>query len=584
MRLSALKKLKERWKNGTFTGMFSDWKWIASYSRRFKWRVVLSTALGIFSSTLGLIASIAGKFLVDVIIEYRADKLWQAALVMAGSALLSMGVSNLISRVRQRLYVDITNAIRADLFDRVMDAEWQSLSQFSSGDILNRFHSDISTVSDNAVGWLPNAIISIYSFAATFVVIWHYNPVMSMIALSSAPVILLTSRYLVNKQKAYRDEMMKTTDEVYAFETETLHNLDTIKSFGVMDFFSARLKNLQERYRQITLAWNMFQISTNVFMTVLSLIVEYAAYGYALFLLWGHQITYGTMTLFLQQRNSLSSAFRSLVGIVPGFINGSVSARRLQELTDLPQEMHNDAGIPPEFIQGGLTLRLDKVDFSYDNDKSILEGADFEACPGQITAIIGPSGEGKTTILRLLLGIISPRDGACGFLSDKNGFLPISPESRVLISYVPQGNTLLSGTIADNMRLAKHDATDEEIMTALELACAWKFVCQMPDGINSEIYERGQGLSEGQAQRISIARGLLRNAPVLLLDEATSALDLETERQVLSNILKKVPGRTCIITTHRPSAISMCDRVYQVMNCHITQLDRREIDDMAHGF
>ena len=577
MRLSALKKLKERWNNGTFTGMFSDWKWIFSYSGRFKGRVMLYTALGILSSTLGLIASIAGKFLVDVITEHRTDQLWQAALVMAGSALFSMGVSNLISRVRQRLDLDMTNAIRADLFDRVMNAEWQSMNRFSSGDILNRFHNDISTVSGNAVAWLPNAIISIYSFAATFVVIWHYNPVMSLIALSSAPVILLTSRYLVNKQKAYRDEMMKTTDAVYDFETETLHNLDTIKSFGVTGFFSARLKSLQERYRQISLANNLFQIRTNVFMTVLSLAVEYAAYGYALFLLWGRQITYGTMTLFLQQRNSLSSAFRSLVGTIPGFINGSVSARRLQELAGLPQETRDDAGIPPEFIRGGLTLKLNKVDFSYENDKSILEGSDFEACPGQITAIIGPSGEGKTTILRLLLGIICPRNGSCGFLSIQNGFLPISPASRALISYVPQGNTLLSGTIADNMRLAKHDATDEEIIAALELACAWKFVSEMPDGINSEIHERGQGLSEGQAQRISIARGLLRNAPVLLLDEATSALDLETERQVLSNILKKVPDRTCIITTHRPSALSMCDRAYQVMDCHIILLDRKEM-------
>ena len=584
MKSYTLNTLKERWKTGTFGEIFEDWKWIFSYSRLFKRSIAVYTVLGLFSSTLGLVSAIAGKFLVDVVIGHKADRLWQAALVMAGSAFLSMGTSNLIGRIRQKLDVDMANAIRADVFDSVMDAGWQSLNRFSNGDILNRFHRDIETVAGNAVSWLPNVIVSVYSFLATFIVIWHYSPVMSLIALSSAPVILLMSRHLVEKQKTYRDEMLRTSSELYSFETETLYNLDTVKSFGIMDSFSMRLREMQAQYRRITLSWNMFQIRTNIFMSVLSLLVEYAAYGYALFLLWGGYITYGTMTLFLQQRNALSASFSSLVGIIPGFISSSVSAHRIQELMDLPKEKHSEKEVPREFFAGGLMLTMDQVDFAYEDGEKVIESSDFDALPGQVTALVGPSGEGKTTVLRLLLGMIEPLSGSCIILSENGSSLTISADSRPLISYVPQGNTLLSGSIADNMRLARQDASDAEIIAALKLACAWEFVEKLPEGIYSSIFERGKGLSEGQAQRISIARALLRDAPVLLMDEATSALDVETERKVLQNILQKAPHRTVVITTHRPTVLTMCDQVYRVVNKRIIRLGREEMEEFSNSF
>ena len=584
MKSYTLNTLKERWKTGTFGEIFEDWKWIFSYSGLFKRSIAVYTVLGLFSSTLGLISAVAGKFLVDVVIGHKSDRLWQAALVMAGSAFLSMGTSNLIGRVRQKLDIDMANAIRADVFDSVMDAGWQSLNRFSNGDILNRFHKDIDTVAGNAVGWLPSVIVSVYSFLATFIVIWHYSPVMSLIALSSAPVILLMSRNLVEKQKTYRDEMLRTSSDLYSFETETLYNLDTVKSFGIMDSFSMRLREMQAQYRRITLSWNMFQIRTNVFMSVLSLLVEYAAYGYALFLLWGGYITYGTMTLFLQQRNALSASFSSLVGIIPGFISSSVSAHRIQALMDLPSEKHGEKEVPQEFFHGSLTLNMNQVDFAYEDGEMVITSSDFDAHPGQVTALVGPSGEGKTTVLRLLLGMIEPSSGSCTIMSVNGRSLAVSADTRSLISYVPQGNTLLSGSIVDNMRLAKQDASDAEIIAALKLACAWEFVEKLPEGIESSIFERGKGLSEGQAQRISIARALLRDAPVLLMDEATSALDVETEKRVLRNILQKAPHRTVIITTHRPTVLSMCDQVYRVVNKRIIRLGREEMEEFSNSF
>ena len=205
--------------------------------------------------------------------------------------------------------------------------------------------------------------------------------------------------------------------------------------------------------------------------------------------------------------------------------------------------------------------------------------------PGEIIALVGPSGEGKTTMLRLILSLIAGQSGAANLIGNSNGeSVALTPSTRFLFSYVPQGNTMFSGTIAENMRNIKEDATDEEIIKVLELACAWEFVSKLPDGIHSKVQERGGGFSEGQAQRLSIARALLRDTPILLLDEATSALDVATERKVLKNIMNDENPRTCIVTTHRPTVLSACNRVYAIKDKRCKVLDEQEIEDLVNGF
>ena len=229
-------------------------------------------------------------------------------------------------------------------------------------------------------------------------------------------------------------------------------------------------------------------------------------------------------------------------------------------------------------------VRMKDVDFSYTEGSRIINNSDFLAQPGEIVALVGPSGEGKTTMLRLILGLVMPQDGSV-VLSGKDGVeVDISADVRQFFSYVPQGNTILSGTIADNLRMVKEDATDEEIIDALKTACAWDFVGRHPLGIEMNVGERGMGLSEGQAQRIAIARAVLRDAPILLLDEATSALDVTTERQVLRNIIRQHPNKTCIVTTHRPSVLNMCQRVYRVMETNVRELSEEESSRMAMDF
>ena len=215
--------------------------------------------------------------------------------------------------------------------------------------------------------------------------------------------------------------------------------------------------------------------------------------------------------------------------------------------------------------------------------KSVLQESSLVADSGEIVALVGPSGEGKTTVIRLLLGLVYPERGEV-FLEAEGERVMVNADTRRYFAYVPQGNTILSGTIADNLRLTKADATEEEMMEALKAACAWEFVEKMPKGLYSSLGEKGRGLSEGQAQRIAIARALLRDAPVLLMDEATSALDVATERRVLRSLMESQPGRTCILTTHRPSVLSMCQRVYRVVDSRITELDEEEASHMAMDF
>ncbi len=577
--------LLDKLDDGTFSEFFDDWKWIFSFSKKYKWIIVFYTLLGIFSTTLGLVSSVASKYMIDIITGYQFSKLWLLALVMVGSTVFSLVFSSLVSRISLKITIFVNNDIQASIFGKIIDADWLELSRYANGDLLNRFNNDVGTVASNAVSWLPNVIIGVYKFAATFAVILYYDATMAFIALLSAPFLLLASRYLMRKNKEYRRRVLEMNSKLMSFETETFYNMDTIKSFGVMEHYSKGLRKWQEKYKDYNLDYNMFSIKTNIGLSLLQTAVSFIAFGYCLFRLWTGSITYGTMTLFLSQRSQLSSNFSSLVGIIPGMLNSSVSAHRIRELVELKKEVHiPESSELDELVADGFTVQMRDVDFSYVEGKQVITDSAFVAGPGEIVALVGPSGEGKTTMIRLILGLVCPQEGEAVIRGSDGREVPLNAETRHLFAYVPQGNTILSGTIAENMRVVREDATDEEIVQALKIACAWDFVEKMPDTIHTKIGERGRGFSEGQAQRIAIARAVLRDAPVLLLDEATSALDVTTERKVLKNIIQQKPNKTCIVTTHRPSVLNLCQRVYRVVDTKVTELDEQESSRVSMDF
>ena len=572
--------------DGTFSDFFEDWKWIFSYSRKYTKVIICYTIIGIISSTLGLVSSVASKYMIDIITGYQFEKLWLVAVIMMSSMVVSLLFTSLVNRYSTKLSIYVNNDMQADIFDRIIDADWLSISQFENGDILNRFNNDVNTVASNAVSWLPNLIIYVYSIAATLAVILYYDATMALIALLSAPILLLSGRYLMRKNSEYRRKVLEVNSKLMNYEVETFYNFDTIKSFGVMEHYSKGLRGWQERFKQTNLAYNLFTIKTNIGMSVLSAGVSFLAFGYCLFRLWTGDILYGTMTLFLEQRSKLSNQFSNLVRIIPGMLNSAVSARRIRELVELPREVHmpEQSERMRQAARHGFTVQLEHVNFAYIQEHRVLTDSNFIASPGEIVALVGPSGEGKTTMLRMILGLLHPNQGTAQLVTQDGETVPIHADTRRYFSYVPQGNTLMSGTIADNLRVVKEDATEEEIKQALETACAWEFVQKMPDGIHSLLGTRGRGVSEGQAQRISIARAVLRDAPILLLDEATSALDVATERQVLRNIMHRHPNKTCIVTTHRPSVLNLCQRIYRVIDTKVTQLDEQASNQMVQDF
>ncbi len=564
LRLNSLQTLLDKQHDGTFKDFFDDWKWIFSFSKRYKGVIVFYTLLGLLGSSLSLGAAWVSKLLINIIVGKETDKLWFLLLIMIFSYVFSIFTNSLLSRIGLKISIFVNNDIQSNIFGKIIDAEWKELNRFSNGDLLNRFSNDVGSVAGNAIGWIPKIIISVYTFGATFILLFKTDPNMAWIALGSAPFLLLMSRVIMRKMRAYKKKVLEMNSGMMAFEVETFYNFDMIKSFGVSGATENKLKWWQSKYKEYNLDYNKFEIKANIAVSLVSSLVALLAFGYCLWRLWSGDIQYGDMTFFLQQRSALTAQFNTIVSTFPAMITSAVSAHRIRELVDLPKERHNKEVLNKinTANNGGITVKMDGVSFAYNENKKVYENGSFEAKPGEIVAVLGPSGEGKTTMLRLLLDLIHPSEGSVT-VTDKDGnTFDMTADLRPLFSYVPQGNSIMAGTVADNLRLVKEDATDEEIINALKTACAWEFISLHPDNINAKIGERGAGLSEGQAQRIAIARAVLRDAPVILLDEATSALDTETEKRVLNNILFSCPDKTCIVSTHRKSILRHCKRVY----------------------
>ena len=574
--------LHDSMRDGTIKEFVDDWKWIFSYSKKYRWIVVFYAIVGILSSTMSIGTSYIGRILINIVVGKQQDKLWILIIAMIGMLILSLVFSSVSSYINARISIYVNNDMQSGIFDRIMDARWKELSSYPSGDLLNRFNGDVGTIASNAISWIPNLIVNIYTFVVTLIVLWRMDIGMALIAFISAPFLLGLSRFIMRRMKEYRKRVLELNSQMMSFEVETFYNFEMIKSFGIFGYYSRKLKEWQQKYKKFNLDYNKFSIKSNILLTLVSTIVSSAAFAYCLYRLWTGQIMYGDMTFFLQQRSALSSRFNSLVGTIPGMINSAVSAHRVRELMDLPREEHDPDRVTymEERTGEGIKVHVNDVTFGYDERATVYEHTNLHISSGEIVALMAESGGGKTTLIRLLLGMLEPDSGKVTLQSGSGEEFPVNSDLRKFFAYVPQGNTMFSGTIAENMRMVNESATDDDVINALKTACAWDFVEQLPEGINSKLGERGRGLSEGQAQRISIARALLRNAPILLLDEATSALDRDTEAQVLNNIMSSHPDRLIILSTHRPAALRLCSRIYKISGGKIAETTLEEALEM----
>ena len=582
--------IRKHLKQGTLRKMWAQSKWILQYGRRYWKAMVLYTLLGIAGSGVSLISSLISKDLVDIITGHQTGKLLATFAAMIGFSLANILVSQASGYAATFINLKVDSEIKNDIFAKMLVTNWESLTAYHTGDLVTRWSSDASNISSGILNWIPNLIIYTFRFVSALAVVLYYDPTFALFALLGIPFSALLSRPLLRRMRNNNQKSAAMNAKMYGFNQEAFSNIQTIKAFDLIRFYTDRLKSLQTEYIRMRLDFQKMSILTSVLMSIIGFIVSYSCYGWGIYRVWSNAISYGTMTMFLSLSGTLTSSVNSLTSLIPTAISLTISAGRLMDIVEMPQEDYSQDSAVEKFgkqhRQEGIGLIMKDLDYTYRTGTNVFSGASMEAYPHEIVALVGPSGEGKTTMLRLILSLLKPQKGSfhiCAGHNEKEQ-LAMSPSTRKLFSYVPQGNTMFSGTIAENLRNVKPDATDEEIIEALKLACAWEFVEKLPDRIESEVKERGGGFSEGQAQRLSIARALLRKSPILLLDEATSALDVATERKVLKNIMQDTYPRTCIVTTHRPTVLNICSRVYAIRDKRCEVLDEEAICRMMEDF
>ena len=579
-----LRKVIEKIRAGMLRDMINETRWIYSYTSRYKKGIVVYILLGFAVTVLGLAASVASKYLIDAVTGHHNSVILRIAAVYAGFSLARIALNAVSQRVNAKLSIKTSNEIRADVFRRFLTVDWQMSLDYHSGDLLSRVSDDVNTVAGSVLGWIPSLIIGLAQFLATLTVILVYDPMMALIALLSAPVTVLLSRFFIKKMRTFGQEVRQSQAKLTAFYEESLQNLQAIKAFSLHDTFSSRLDALQQLYCHVSLDYNLFSVKTHLLMSTLGFVVSGTCFAWGVYRLWSGYISFGTMTLFIQLAGLVASSFSSLVSLVPSAISATISAGRIMAILDLPCEDlsadEQSRALIENAVRDGVTVHVDHVHFAYQNGRQVFRGFDLHAKSGEIIGIVSPSGGGKTTLIRMLLGLITPSEGEVALESGAYR-APLSPCMRPLISYVAQEKVIFSGTVADTLRMTSPMATDGQLVDALQTACAWDFVSQLPDGIHTPLGERGSGLSEGQIQRLAIARALLSDAPILLLDEATSALDIDTERRVLGNMLSSGKRRTVIVTTHRPTVLLSCTRVYAITEGCARQLTQKEIDGLT---
>jgi ABC-type bacteriocin/lantibiotic exporter with double-glycine peptidase domain len=551
--------------------------------------MIFYTLLGMTGTVISLGAGLVSKDLVDIITGHETGKVVQSFCMMIGLNLGGVIISQLSTYASNWISLRVDAEIKAEFFEKILVTDWQSLTNYHTGDLLTRWGSDAAQISSGILSFIPNAIIYTFRFISAFAMVVYYDWTFAVFAFLGMPVSLLLSKTLLNRMVGNNKRSAAMSAKMSGFNQEAFSNIQTIKAFDLIPLYVRRLKDIQKEYIRMRLDFQKMSVWTSLLLTAVGLLVSYSSYGWGIYRVWSGAISYGTMTMFLSLSGTLTGTLSNLTSLVPSAISLTTSAGRLMDIVEMPREDYSADDEVIRFAKenrtSGISLDLTDISYSYQNGTEVFSHASMEAHPHEIVALVGPSGEGKTTMLRVLLSLMPVGGGSAAVCAGNDGErILLSPSTRKLFSYVPQGNTMFSGTIAENMRNVKPDATDEEIVEVLKLACAWEFVEKLPDGIDSKIGERGGGFSEGQAQRLSIARALLRRSPILLLDEATSALDVAIERKVLRNIMQDDYPRTCIVTTHRPTVLHLCSRVYAIRSKQCVVLDDGEIEQMIHEF
>ncbi|MBP3560228.1 MAG: ABC transporter ATP-binding protein [Clostridia bacterium] len=549
--------------------MLFEWKWLFGFIIRYKWTLLLYVALGVVGTAMSLGTAVSGKYLIDSVISRDKEVLLGAAAFLLGFSVLQILFQALSSWVTAVVSSKAHNEIRSEIYSHVLKSSVDDIGKFHSGDLLNRLESDVSTISSAVINFIPSVFTRGLQFFGSLLLVLYYDKTMALLALMSAPLMFFSSRILVKTIRKYSKATRELNGKILAYSEESVQNIQIIKAFDITRDYIDKFKQVLENYRQVKLSSDKFSIFMTMILSVVGLVVSYSCYGWGVYRLWQGLITYGTMTLFLQISGSLTSSFGSLAALAPSSISIATAAGRVMEITCFDEESDEDKDKALKILdkceKSSFELVLENVSFSYEGkEKPILQDVSLTVSSGDTIGLVGPSGEGKTTLFKLILGIIKPTEGRIYIKASDGEEINISDSTRRFCSYVPQHVTAFSGSIKDNLLIVKNTADLKELEDVLKKAELYKYVEELSQGIDTPVSEQGANMSQGQLQRLSIARALLRDARILLMDEATSALDAHTEANVLENIMTNKGSGITMLTTHRESMLAYCDKVYRI--------------------
>ena len=536
-------------------GQILKWLWEAWKGNRLQ--AVINASLGLLSVVVSLSAVWAIHNAIDIASGVKPGSIYWAVGLMGLIVLCNFAINIATVWVKNILGIRARNRMQQRLLDRILRSEWHSKEKRHTGDVINRLATDVGHVINFLTETMPNSLSTLALFIGAFAYLYSMDKVLSLVIVAMVPVVIILSRIYMRKMRQLSRDVRTCDSKVQSVLTETVQNRMLIKIMESDDAMIDKLETTQSELRQMVVKRTFFSVIANFVLNFGFSLGYLIAFLWSAIRLSNHTLTFGGMTAFLQLVNRVQGPAKNLTKLVPEFVYVFTSAERLMELEDNPLEEQGR----PVYVNAPCGVRLNNVSFAYEEGGNVVENLSFDFKPGSCTAILGETGAGKTTLVRMILALMFPQKGTVEIYNKKE-CKQLTPLMRCNFVYVPQGNTLLSGTIRDNLLLGKLDATDEEMEEALKVSCA-EFVLDLPEGLDTVCSESGGGLSEGQAQRIAIARALLRDRSIMLFDEATSALDPETERNLLQNILAK-HDKTVIFITHRPAVMEYCDQTLKI--------------------
>lgn len=535
-------------------------QWLWNILRHHRLQTGLNTLLGCSTVLLDFMFIAATKWTIDIATYKAPGSLSIAAALLIGILLSQLCIHFASRWVKAILGVKAQNHMQRFYFDRLLHSEWKDRNRRHSGDLLNRLERDVTDVVNAVTETAPSIIAVCIRLAGAFLFLYSMDASLACLTVAIIPLFMVLSKVYMKRMRKLTREIRNTDSRIQSILQETIQHQMIVQTLEQQSVMVQRLDNIQQDLRD--------QIKTRTrFSSISSSFLSAGFMGcYLVAFLWGaarlHEgtITYGMMIAFIQLVGQIQGPFRDMSRFIPIFVNAFTAGERLMQLEEIPLEKY------PEGTRMGSPsgIRFHQVSYAYDKGgRHVLQDFSYDFPPGSHTAVIGETGAGKTTLIRLMLSLIHPTAGKIILYDNHGRQSECNAGTRSCFTYVPQGNTLFSGTIRENLLLGNPHATDEEMQAALAHACA-DFVFQLPEGLDSRCGEQGTGLSEGQSQRVAIARALLRPGGILLFDEATSSLDTATEKRLWQNICSHYGDKTLIFVTHRMNIITSETRVLKL--------------------